>query len=283
MKKFFVLVLVICSFNAHAQFAVIDTAAIGFLEWTHIDQVIAAAQNLSQIVQSVDYLYQQTVNMVEAEKRALQNLKSIADVENFDDFMKWHNRQLYMEREVEDRFTNLGVRINGKTYRAGEIDQIPDALRNSFGDPYWNDFTEEQRKEMYVTLGLAPGNYNYVKKWQQREADFARRIQVQSAIWNAENQEAAGKYSDIKLKYSQPADNLDVNQILKNIHITEMQTEMVLREIARQNAEKYEYDVALNKLSATPPAPPRLSDTWNASFFEPITENVWTFEYHDFK
>jgi hypothetical protein len=277
---FFLVLFLFIPFLVHAQgLPVIDAAAVTFLEITHIDQVIHHAQSLAQTVQSVQYLYQQTVNMFEAEKRALENLRSIADVRSFDDFMKWQNRQLYMEKEVEDRFNNLGVKIGGKTYRAAEIDEIPDAMRSSFKDPFEDDFTEEQRKEMYLTLGLAPGNYNYVKKWQEREADFVRRIQVQSALLYDENKHAAKGYNDLIEKYSQPADGLDMNQILKNMHITQMQTEMVLREIARQNAEKYEYDIARNKLAETPPTPLRLSDTWNAQIFEPITENVWSREY----
>ena len=280
MKKFFVVLLIICSFNVYAQIIpVIDAAVQSVLEITYIDQIISFAQQLQQMVQSVNYLYQQTVNMVLAEERAIENLWSIADVKSFDDLMKWHNRQLYMDKEVEDRFLNMGVKIGGKTYRVEDIDNIPNALRHSFGDLFWNDFTPEQRREMYLELGLSPSNYNYVKKWQQREDEFARRIQVQSSIWKDENEEAAGKYRDLANKYFQPTDSMDINEILKNMHLTQMQTEMVLREIARQNAEKYEYDVAQNKLSATPPSPPRLSDTWNANFFEPITEHDWTIEY----
>jgi hypothetical protein len=279
MKKVFLLLLsAVFSFNLYSQMAVADAFVLGAIKGTWIEQAAYWGQQVAQTAQSVEYLYQQTVNMVEAEKRAISNIRSIADVESFDDFMKWQNRQLYMEREVEERFESLGVRIGGKTYKAGQIDEIPGAMGSSFGKEYWNDFSEDQRREMYTTLGLSPGNYNYVKKWQQREDDFVRKIQVQSAILADENQQAAERYNRLINKYSQPADGLDTNQILKNIHITQMQTEMALRDLARQISEKNEYDVAKDKLSATPPSPPRLSDTFNANPFGTITEYSWNYE-----
>jgi len=275
MKNMFFLCLCflpVFSVQVNAQLQVFDGVAHTILEATGIEQAIYYAQSMAQFVESVQHAYQQVQHMIEAEKRAIENLRSITDVKNFDDFMKWQNRQLYMEREVEDRFNNLGVKIGGKTYRTGDIDDIPEAMQSTFGREYWeNEFTEDQRREMYLNAGLSPGNYTYVKKWREREGDFVKKIQAQAQLWADENEDAANNYNHLIDKYAS-GDEVHTNEILQNINMSLIQQEMVLREIARQMAEKNEYDVAMNQLASTPPNPPRLSDTFNARPFGSISD-----------
>jgi hypothetical protein len=186
--------------------------------------------------------------------------------------MQWQNRQLYMEQEVEQRFNNLGIQVGNKTYGWAEIDQIPNAVNNQFGSPYWDDFTEEQRQEMYYKLGLSPANYHYVKAWQNREESIAKNISFRKDILNDEKSRTASGYKNIIGQYREQNEKLDTNEILKNSHITQMQTEMVLRDVATQMAEKNEYDLARDKLLGAPPNPPRLSDRRNDQPFTSITE-----------
>ena len=267
------------SLKAHSQMAVADGVAQTLLTKMGVEQTIYYAQSIAQMIQSVEHAYQQVKYMYEAEKRALENLRSIADVSNFDDFMKWTNRQLYMEREVEERYNNLGVRIGGKTYRADDIDNIPDALKSSYGEEYWNsDFTEDQRYEMYYNLGLAPGNYMYVKKWQAREDDFVKKMQVQSGFLRDENNQAAERYNRLLRKYATSSDDLDLNEIAKNMGITLMQLEMLLREMAIQMAERNEYDIARDKLQNAPPNPDQLSGTYNVDPFGKITAGTGRYD-----
>jgi hypothetical protein len=277
VKGLMVIACLACPLKAQAQLVVADAVVETLLTKMGIDQLIYYAQQIEQTVMSVAHLYTQVQYMIEAERRALRNLQSIVDVRNFDDFMKWQNRQLYMEQEVEGRFNNLGVRIGNKTYKAEEIDKIPDALRTRFGDEYWAaEFTDEQRKQMYVQLGLSPGNYNYVKKWQQKEEEFVKKAQVQSSILRDEQKDAAARYNQLMQQYATSGEDLDLNEIAKNMGITLMQLELLMREMAIQTAEKNEYDVTMNKLANTPPNPPRLSDHWNDNSFGRITEG-----YHE--
>lgn len=267
--------LLTCGVKSHAQLAVVDGALNSLMTAMGIDQYIYYAKSLVEMVNSARNTYDQLQHMIEAQKRALNNLKGIADVKSFDDFMNWQNRQLYMEREVEDRYNNLGLKIGNETYYTSDIDRIPDALRSNYGAEYWeNEFTEEQREEMWASLGLSPGNYMYVKKWQQREEDFVKKIQAQGGLWMEDNQKAAEQYNRMIRKYSEENENLDANEILKNINITLIQQEMVMREMARQISEKFEYDTAMNQLGATPPNPSRLSGMYDESFFGRISEGT---------
>jgi len=272
MLKVFMLIMVLtCSFNVHAQLAVADGAVHTLMATLGIDQVIYYAQSLAQLVTNVMNTYQQVQYMIQAEQRALQNLTAIADVRSLDDFMRWQNRQLYMEREVEDRFNNLGVQIGNKMYRRQDIHDIPAALRTNYGDEYWDEFTEDQRKEMYTTLGLAPSNYVYVQTWAEREKDIGRRMLTYGYILDDEYKMTADDYADLVDRYTS-GEEFTENQLSMNQHITQMRIEMSLRALARQIAERNEYDLARDALAATPPNPPRLSDEFNSDPFGTITE-----------
>jgi len=279
-KSLFLVLVLFCAFSvcANAQLAVVDGAVQSLLTAMGIDQVIYYAQSLAELSQNVQNSYQQIQHMIRAEQRALENLRSIVDVRNFDDFMKWQNRQLYLEREVEDRFDNIGVKIGKNTYTLTELDKIPSAMRDNYGDPYWDDFTEEQREEMYFKLGLAPANYNYVKTWSAREDMIAKRLLTRGEILDEENAQAAEGYQNLIQKYRQSREDLDTNELLKNSHMTMMQIEMVLRDLSRAIAAKDEYDMAKDKKSQAPANPPRLSDQWNKEIFGNISKEPGSFD-----
>jgi hypothetical protein len=101
--------------------------------------------------------------------------------------MAWNNRQLYMERQVEAKFHSIGMNIGGKRYGLTEAMDIPGALLNDLKDTATGEFTEAQRKRMYVKLGLSPLNYNYVKTWQGRIEDSVKWMATKTEVLNEEN------------------------------------------------------------------------------------------------
>jgi hypothetical protein len=278
LLKMCALLLFLAVPRAHAQLAVVDGAVALMIDKTGADQIVYYVQMIAQQIENVKNTYAQVQMMIDAEKRALNNLKGIADVKNFDDFMKWQNRQLEMEREAENRFNNMGVKIGGKTYTVTELDKIPGALHNTFGDPYWDDFTEEQRASMYHQLGLSPANYNYVKLWSAREDYYIKRFLTRADTLADENALAAANHKNMIGQYREENENMDTNQILKNLHISFMQTENVLRDISHALAEKDRHEYELRKLGKTPPNKPHYSEHWNDDLFPKITDDDWTEE-----
>ena len=278
MKKisvfFVVLLLTVFTFNANAQgFPVIDAILNTTTLGNGIESAIHFAQQIYQTVQSVQEMYSQTQLMIKQAERAVKNIMSVTDIRSFDDFMRWTNRQLYMAQDIEGRFNNLGVVIGGKKFSARDIDDIPGALRESFDDSYWSSqFTESQRMEMYSKLGLSPANFMYLQKWKQREDEFAKNAQFMSEINEEELQKAADMYNALAEEYAISNEDMDINQIMKNMHITNMRTELAIREMLVQMAKKNEYDVAQSKLGAVPANKPRLPDTYDADYWEPIAE-----------
>ena len=267
------LIFLACPFMyAQTPIPVVDNIAISVLAKSGIDQVIYYAQSVMQMAQNVQNTYDQLKYMAEASVRAYSNLRGIADVKSWDDFMQWNNRQLYLDREVEERFYDMGLKVGNRTYRMEDIDEIPGAFRKNFGDQYWDDFTSDQRREMYLNLGLTPSNYMYLQKWQAREDEIARRIQTYGSIYADEMDRAAQSILETINSYSVPDESIDANKILKDTHITQMKIEMAIREQNRLLAEQMEYNLSKDSPGKAPPNPPRLYNTWNKEFFGKITE-----------
>jgi hypothetical protein len=276
MKKFGVFIslfFILVCFPLSAQImAVVDAALVKLMSDSIFEQALYYAQSVAQMVDNVKNTYNQFQLMVEAEKRALKNLKGVLEVRSWDEFMNWHNRQLYLERETEARFMNMGVKIGGNTYTYESIENIPAALRENFGDEYWNDFTPEQRREMYLRLGLSPGNYAYIQTWKQREDRLARKILTAAEILAEENQAAAERNSGLIRRYTVEDETLTENQIMKNMQVTLSNLEMVARDQALREAEYYEYVMARDKLNAAPPNPVLVDrNSYEADYWERIT------------
>jgi hypothetical protein len=80
--------------------------------------------------------------LLQRRKRALQNFKGIKDLKSWFDFKKWHNRQLYLEKEAETWLTTSGVKIGDKFYSLKNVQDIPEAVKNNFTDFFKDDFSE---------------------------------------------------------------------------------------------------------------------------------------------
>jgi hypothetical protein len=117
----------------------------------------------------------------------------------------------------------------------------------------------------------------YVKKWGKRVDDFTKKMQVEGDILRAENESAAERYARLMQQYSDPNAEIDLNEIAKNMGITLMQLELLLRELSIQMAERNAYDIAKDKLGEKAGNPPRLSGTYDSEPWGSITEGVGKF------
>jgi hypothetical protein len=183
--------------KANAQMAVTAPILESVMAATHADQVVYYAQSIARLVENGMSAYDQLQTTIRMEKRALDNLKNIGDVKSFGDLMTWYNRQLYLERAAEERFKNIGVSIGGKKYNMEEISEIPGDLKTTYGDYWKNDFSEAQRKEMWLTLGLSPSNYMYVQAWESREKDLMKKLMVKAQLQNEGNMTAAERNNEL--------------------------------------------------------------------------------------
>jgi len=80
---------------------------------------------------------------------AYKNMASLQDVDSWDDFMSWYNRQLYLERASENAWNNINVTVGKKQYHITQIEDMAYAAKENYGD-YWDkEFTDEQRREIW--------------------------------------------------------------------------------------------------------------------------------------
>jgi hypothetical protein len=249
-----------------------DAAIIAAMEQIHITEMVEYAVMAAEALNTAKNTLDSFKKLVAAEKRALKNIASVVDIRSVEDFVSWTNRTMYLARQEEDIYNQMGVKIGKNTYKMHEINQIPDAMRNSFRDPYEGDFTEEQVRDMWIKLGLTPGNYNYMKTWEERNNKIAKRILTYSDIFADEMEEAAERNENIMAKYrDSDEDGIDINEITKEAHITAMNTEMAIREQTRLMIEMHDYQMSRDKMNENLPTPPRRSDFWGESPFGSIT------------
>ena len=249
-----------------------------FLEAMHVDQGIYYLQSLGEQVKAAVNTYDQLQKMIEAEKRALNHLKGAADIKSFDDFMKWTNRQLYLEKQASDKIAKLGVKVGGKDYKLTDVKKIPGALKEEYIDYWDNEFSEAQRKEMWVKLGLSPSNYVYVKTWQAREEALAKNIMTKIDVWNEENMKKNERKKEImdalvEDQNKPEEEKMGEKQIAQYQLEIAVDTNTAIRNLAYDIAEKNELDRIAAEQAARPPNPPRLSESWNYNAWEPMTED----------
>lgn len=286
MKRFFVVLvvafLVVCPLKVNAL-GIAESALLTSLEattaWMYAMQVIEFGNQLEQMVLTVEQSFQQLEHMIDSTERAYKNLRSIVDVRSISDFFEWNNRQLYLEREVEMRYNNISVKVGKNTYRLHEIDEVPDALRNTFRDTFDGDFTEDEKRDMFISLGLAPSNYAYLKTWEERNKKIARQIMTYNDVFYDELDLAKERNDNIMGKYQASSDDLDINEITKEAHITAMNTEMAIREQNRLLVEMHQYTLSRDKIMDTPPTPPQRSRIWGVDPFGSVTEGYGVSNY----
>jgi len=292
MKKFLkvlvVTLFVICPLRVHASGVIAAGAEaagalsiIGAIGESTALQIAEYAHIIKNTYDTFENAVKQLEKLKAAEKRAIKNITSIVDIRSIDDFVNWQNRMSYLAREEEYYFNQMGVQIGKNKYDMTQIFDIPDALLNSFRDPFDGDYTEEEKRDMWIKLGLTPGNYNYMKTWEERNDKIAKRILTYSDILADEHEEAAIRNQNVMGKYTVSSEDLDINEITKEAHITAMNTEMAIREQTRLMIEMHEYELSKDRMAATPPSPPKRSFFWDEDPFGSITSGHATNSYEN--
>jgi hypothetical protein len=209
------------------------------------------------------------------EQMALRNLRGVTEVRNLDDFMEWHNRQLYLERQAENMFLDMSVKIGGRPYQMRDIESVPEAAENTYID-YWDkDFSAAQRRQMWLNLGLTPSNYVYTQVWKQREMRLAKNILTKREVLNNDNMASAERNNEILSsladdKLRDDAQKMGEKDLLSYILEVLVDTNTATRQAAYDQAEKNEHDLAQDRLGQVPPNPPLITDAATRSIFKPI-------------
>ncbi|MDR2941718.1 MAG: hypothetical protein LBV17_03905 [Treponema sp.] len=267
MKRF-LLVIVVSLFlpclNVHGQMAVADAALTTLMRLTHGETIVYFAQ---QVENQVDQIKQFVTMIQNAEKQiemARQNLESIKNIDSWDDFVNFYNRQLYYERMAIEKVKGMNVSIGKKNYSLYNLEGIANGLDDTYIKYWEKEFTEEQRREMWLALGLSPENYAFVQPYRQKGLEIAREMRAMSLIQEDKNQKdsvANKKKKDALAKdMAQTEDNKKMGQkeVLENILDVAIQTDEKLSDISAMQAKDMEMkgiDKALNSPIKPTPRP----------------------------
>jgi hypothetical protein len=274
-KKLFVLLAAVFLAGpfAHAQVSVVSAPILELLsENAFIEQGLYFAQSIASLVDSAMNTYNQVQAAIRAEERALKNLQGITDVKNWDDFMSWYNRQLYLERQTESRFTGMGVTIGKKNYKLKDVASMPYALKSEYVDFWDNEFKEEQRIQMWRGLGLTPSNYAYVKTWQEREQKllerFIAKAEIQNEEYMADMDRSDGMMTKLMEDSGKPIDEkMSEKELLSMLLEQTIANNKKLNDISMIMAENQDYQATQRLQALTPNDAPVVSEDWNKSYF----------------
>jgi len=189
MKKFFIVFLAVffLPFQAHSQMVGAVTAPIleSLVASSHAEQFFRMGLLVDEAVKNAKELVDQGKTMASTLQRSILNIGRLGEIRNFGDFMDWYNRQLYMEKQTEEAFGRMNISIGGKTYNLFDVESMAYGISETYSAEYWQkEFTPEEIREIWLTLGLTPSNYAYVQAWKQKEMEIARRFLAMPGVQN---------------------------------------------------------------------------------------------------
>ena len=273
MKRFFIvllLVFLVISGQVYAQMAVFDAGVSALLTGSHIEQVIYYADSLAQFIQQVTLLAQQVEYSYEMAQRAVQNLQS-ANINSWDDFTNWYNRQLYLEHRTMETIENWNLSIGGKPYSFWDIENMAQGFNETYIEYWNNEFTEKQRKDMWLNLGLTPSNYVYRQTFKGKLVDLQRQFIAATEIQNEENNMRVTRLNEIwaHLANDQSLDSdekMGEKEVLMYIAELTIDNNKLLSESLMYEAQKMEMEATKLYLENTHVDAPALSYWPEAGF-----------------
>ena len=280
MKRIFTVVFLalLCAANAKALM-VVELGALtqAVMYGTRVEQAINMGLQLQQQIQAVHNTYRQLQHAIAAEQRALEHMRNITSVNSFGEFMAWYDRQLTNERHRIDRFNNMYIQVG-----TGPNSRVPlrhlftyttvNQLSATYGYDYWNTpFTERQREQMWVNLGLSPRNYVFQRTWMERERSLGARVLTHRE--NLAEERAIARYNrglilDEATQEGASQRKVDVAGLFIGSSLVGL-----VEDIQYDMAVDRELRLAQHQLLNARPEPLYLSTMWGRELFpEPIVE-----------
>ena len=267
--------------RSDAQLVIAAPVLEGLVAATNIQNYLFYAQSIIELARSAVNTYNQLQLAIRSYERALQNMRNLREVTSFHDFMDWYNRQLFLERQTEARFRNMGVTVGGRRYSMAEVMDIPRDVHSTFRDVHAYGLTDAQRRNMWINLGLTPANYVYIRTWEAKQRDLAMGVLTRRQLRDEEAMRAAMREHEIALdinmqQFRSDDDLMSEKTLLGLIAEVLMGTNRAIRDMHRDQLEAAELELVNRQLENTPPNRSVLHG-WNRQIFSSITEEEGEF------
>lgn len=268
MKKFLFLLLAVCFIpvhSAHAQLTVVAPVIDALLESKIIADGIRFADQMREMVSQGVQFGMMLENLASQTSNAVQNLASAKDIKGFGDFMEWYNRQLYLEKKAIDKYNGLNITIGKKNYKFSDVESMAYGINETFVEFWDKEFTEEQKREMWLTLGLTPSNYAYVQTWKEKEKEMLKQFITAASVQNDEymkNMEEINETADkiTEDEFKDAEDKMGQKEVQLHQLKTSLNTNKILNDIAYNQAKMMELEAVKMYQEKTPTDQPALSD-----------------------
>jgi hypothetical protein len=201
MKKYLIVVFVLAvslarPYAAHAAIdAIIEVIAraveAAIVELIHKQQKdVDADKHTTKLRQYLGRLLsfrEQLKKEIATYEHLVDQLKKFGNIKNYNDFMRWTNRSLYLAERVERDFSKINVKVGSKKYYPREALEIKEALENGEEDIWADEMTESERATAYRKQGLPPASYRYLKTWEGSVDAAVKESAVSKELINEEN------------------------------------------------------------------------------------------------
>jgi hypothetical protein len=262
--------------EARAQVGIVSAPILEAIQSSSkLENALYYLESLAQMVTNATNTYNQFQNMLRQEKMALDNLSRIGNVRDLDSFKDWYNRQLYLERQADDKFNSMNIRIGSNNYGLKDIADIPKAVREGYFDAeFWNNsLSEKEKKALWNKMGLSPANYAYIKVWEEREEKLGKEVVTKLEIINDENKKRAEERAAMAEKINADKDlPEDMKMGEKELAVMSLQLNMrtleVLEDMRRDAAVNAELQYSQSMAGQKPPEQPVLSNNWNYDYYK---------------
>jgi hypothetical protein len=277
MKKFVFLLLLVGSLSvprAYSQIAVFDAGVNTILAGSWVEQAIHYFQVIQHQIQSAMQFYTMIEHLGNQLDRTVQNLRSASDIRDFSDFMDWYNRSLYMEQQTAQAFKNMNVTIGKKSYHFTDMESMAYGFKDEYVD-YWDrEFTPEQRREMWLELGMTPANYAYVQPFRNEMNEWRRQGFAAEHIQNRLYMEQMKRNNERQARLARDKtlptnEKMGDKEVLMLLLESSMESNRVLNDMAMYQALEMKRRATEMYLKTPPEGAPPLSD-WSETGFRPL-------------
>jgi len=275
MKKFLLVFVFVLMFPVfvHSQMGVVDVAMALLVEKSFAADVIHYGIVAADAATKIQNLVSMGKTMGDQLSLAVHNLNTLNSIESWSDFTNWYNRQLYMERRAFETFKKMNINVGGKSYHFTDVEGIGESFNEVLLKFQWDkEFSEEQRREMWIRLGLSPSNYVYRQVYKQKFSELNDLFFAVPDIINDDNMDSNNKLYDIYEELANDAKKPEDKRLgQKQLEMYQLEvaieTTKALNDIKMLMGEMMRMEAIKNRLHETPYSDPPLAD-WPEKGFE---------------